>query len=275
MQILSLQENFYANLMDRFRICNSANNTRFWVKLQHFNDQQNIPSIATKAHVYMLNTAYELPADLSELILSNYFNTPRILHRGHTYRIEINAQLVGTATYAHYYTIFAYLKHMYFRCINLEVKGSEFEMQAVVAKSFTSLVQVPHTHHFLPRQLLDSYAMVEHYPSGLRRTYEVLRSSIDAFLPKKSACLSSKHIYPLFLMQGERGSGKTKLTAAVAQDLGMHLYGVDCAEIVSQVPTHTEQKLKGVFAKSVSCEPLLICFHNFEVSSIDKMLNGF
>jgi len=88
---------------------------------------------------------------------------------------------------------------------------------------------------------------------------------VDAFLPKKSACLSSKHIFPVFLLQGERGSGKSKLVNAVAQELGMHIYGADCAEIVSQVPSHTEMKLKAVFAKSQVSEPLLICFHNFEV----------
>lgn len=249
-------------------MCNASNNNRLWVKLECLNEQQNIPSIANKAHIYILNTPYELPGDLMELILSNYFNTPRILHRGHTYRIELNSELVGTAAYAHYYMIFAYLKVIFFRCTHLDVKGNEFEMQAIVAKNLTNLVHIAHNHHFLPRQLMDSMTMINNYPTGLRRTYEILRSSINAFLPKKSACLSSKHIYPLFLMQGERGAGKTKLITAVAQDLGMHLYGVDCAEIVSQVPTHTEQKLKGVFSKSLMSEPLLICFHNFEVCII-------
>ncbi|CAD7012178.1 peroxisome assembly factor 2 isoform X2 [Ceratitis capitata] len=266
-----VQENFYANLMDRFRVTNDCSRrTRFWAHLEHLKDDQTIPSIATKAHIYLLNNPYDLPAEVSELILNNYFNTPRLLHRGHTYRIEVNAQLVGTVAYAHYYLIFAYLKNVHFRCAHLELKGNDFEMQSIVAKNFTNLVQVPHTHHFLPRQLLDNIAITENYPSGLRRAYQLLRNSIDAFLPKKSACLSSKHIYPIFLMQGERGAGKTKLTNAVAQELGLHVYGVDCAEIVSQVPSHTEMKLKTVFAKGGVSEPLLICFHNFEIFGIDN-----
>ncbi|EDW35005.1 GL20091 [Drosophila persimilis] len=260
-----VQENFYSNVLDRFRIRSNC-----WIKLEHFADEQTIPAIATKAHVYMLSNPHELPAEVTELILSNYFNTPRLLHRGHTYRIEVNAKLVGTAAYAHYYLIFAYLRHVHFRCIHLETKGSEFELQAVVAKGLSNLVQVPHAHNFLPRQVLDNFAIVENYPSGLRKSYQLLRSSVDAFLPKKSACLSSKHIFPVFLLQGERGSGKTKLINAVAQELGMHLYGADCAEIVSQVPSHTEMKLKAVFAKSQVSEPLLICFHNFEIFGIDN-----
>ncbi|XP_067627926.1 peroxisomal ATPase PEX6 isoform X2 [Eurosta solidaginis] len=266
-----VKENFYANLMDRFRVTNDSNRrTRFWARLEHLSDEQTIPNIATKAHIYLLNSPYDLPADVSELILTNFFNTPRLLHRGHTYRIDVTAQLVGTATYAHYYLIFAYLKHLYFRCAHLELKSNDFELQAIVAKNFTNLVQVPHTHHFLPRQLLDDIAITENYPSGLRRSYRLLRDSIDAFLPKKSACLSSKHIYPIFLLQGERGAGKTKLTNAVAQELGLHVFGVDCAEIVSQVPSHTEMKLKTVFAKGGISEPLLICFHNFEIFGIDN-----
>ncbi|XP_017027929.1 peroxisomal ATPase PEX6 isoform X1 [Drosophila kikkawai] len=262
---LYVQENFYGNIMDRFRIRSNC-----WVQLDHFADEQTIPGIATKAHVYMLTDPHELPTELTELILSNYFSTPRLLHRGHTYRIEVNADLVGTASYAHYYLIFAYLHHVHFKCIHLETKGSEFELQAVVAKSFSNLVQVPSAHSFLPRQVLDNFAIVENYPSGLRRPYQLLRSSVDAFLPKKSACLSSKHIFPVFLLQGERGSGKTKIINAVAQELGMHMYGADCAEIVSQVPSHTEMKLKAVFAKSQVSEPLLICFHNFEIFGIDN-----
>ncbi|EDW00978.1 peroxisome assembly factor 2 isoform X2 [Drosophila grimshawi] len=266
---LYIMENLYGNLMERFG--NSGNKTNnFWVQLEHFSDEQTIPTIATKAHVYLLNNPHELPAELSELILSNYFNTPRMLHRGHIYRIEVNAQLVGTAAYAHYYLIFAYLREVYFRCVQLEAKGSEFELQAVVAKNFSNLLQVPHVQSFLPRQILDSCAIANNYPSGLRKPYQKLRSSVDAFLPKRSACLSSKHIFPVFLLQGERGAGKTKLISAMAQELGMHIYGADCAEIVSQVPSHTEMKLKAVFAKSQISEPLLICFHNFEIFGIDN-----
>ncbi|KAH8319771.1 hypothetical protein KR074_005468, partial [Drosophila pseudoananassae] len=262
---LYIQENFYGNILERFRIRSNC-----WVQLDHFSEEQAIPSIATKAHVYMLADPHELPAEVTELILSNYFNTPRLLHRGHIYRIEVNADLVGTSAYAHYYLIFAYLRHVFIKCIHLETKGSEFELQAVVAKNFSNLVQVPHAHCFLPRQVLDKVAIVENFPSGLRRPYQLLRSSVDAFLPKKSACLSSKHIFPVFLLQGERGAGKTKLINAVSQELGMHLYGVDCAEIVSQVPSHTEMKLKAVFAKSSVSEPLIICFHNFEIFGIDN-----
>ncbi|KAM7341795.1 peroxisomal biogenesis factor 6 isoform 2-T2 [Cochliomyia hominivorax] len=268
---LFVQENFFSNLMERFNVNNAnVNRTKLWAKLQHLNEEQTIPNIALKAHVYLLNNPYELPPDVSELILSNYFNTPRILHRGHTYRIEVNAELIGTSQYAHYYLIFAYMKFVHFRCVHLEVKGSEFELQAVVAKGFTNLVQIAHTHQFLPRQFLDDMCLVEGYPSGLQKSYDSLRSSIDAFLPRKSTCLSSKHIFPMFILQAERGAGKTKLVNAVARDLGMHLFGVDCAEIVSQVPSHTEMKLKAVFAKSLISEPLLICFHNFEIFGIDN-----
>ncbi|XP_017837746.1 peroxisome assembly factor 2 isoform X2 [Drosophila busckii] len=266
---LYVHENFYGNLLDRFR-SSKRSRSNCWVQLEHFSDEQIIPTIATKAQVYLLNSPHELPPELSELILSNYFNTPRLLHRGHIYRIELNAQLVGTAAYAHYYLIFAYLHEVFFRCVHLETKGSEFELHAIVAKNFSNLVQVPHAHSFLPRQLLDNCAIATNYPSGLRQPYQLLRSSLDAFLPRRSACLSSKHIFPVFLLQGERGAGKTKLVNAVAHELGLHIYGADCAEIVSQVPSHTEMKLKAVFAKSLLSEPLLICFHNFEIFGIDN-----
>ncbi|XP_013101894.1 peroxisomal ATPase PEX6 isoform X2 [Stomoxys calcitrans] len=268
---LYVQENFHSNLMDRFNVTNSsARRPRLWGKIQPLNDEQTIPHIAVKAQVHIVTNPYELPPELSDLILSNYFETPRILHRGHTYRIEVNPELIGTAQYAHYYLIFAYMQFVHFRCVHLEVRNNDFEMHAVVAKGMTNLVQVPCKHQFLPAQILDDFAIVENYPRGLSGPYAALRSSIDAFLPRKSTCLSSKHINPMFMLQGERGSGKTKLVNAVAYDLGLHIFGVDCAEIVSQVPSHTELKLKAVFAKHLVSEPLLICFHNFEIFGIDN-----
>uniref|UniRef100_A0A1B0BE70 Peroxisomal ATPase PEX6 n=1 Tax=Glossina palpalis gambiensis TaxID=67801 RepID=A0A1B0BE70_9MUSC len=266
-QCLYVKENFFANLMDRYNVKTIR---KFWVKLEHFNESQNVPVIATKTHIYLLINPYELPQEVCDLILNNYFCTPRILHRGHTYRIQINAELVGTAQYSHYYPIFAYLHQLYFRCVHLEGKGSDFEMQAVAVKGFSNLVQIKHTHQFLPRQQLNEIFQLRNFPLGLEQPYSTLRSSIDAFLPNKTTCLSSKHIYPVFMLQAERGSGKTKLIKGIAADLGMQLYGVDCTEIVSQIPAHTEVKLKTVFAKSLITEPLLICFHNFEIFGIDN-----
>uniref|UniRef100_T1PAA0 Peroxisomal ATPase PEX6 n=1 Tax=Musca domestica TaxID=7370 RepID=T1PAA0_MUSDO len=268
---LFVQENFYSNVIDRFNFTNKLpDRRRIWCKIQNLKDQQTIPHIAVKAHVYIINNPYELPPEVSDYILSCYFDTPRILHRGHTYRIEITSDLIGTSQYAHYYLIFAYMKFLHFRCVKLEARSDDFEMHAVVAKGLTNLIQVASSPQFLPRQILDDFIIAEAFPAGLQNTYECFRSSIDAFLPRKSACLSSEHINPMFLLQGERGCGKTKLVNAVARDLGLHIFGVDCAEIVSQVPSHTELKLKAVFAKSLICEPLLICFHNFEIFGIDN-----
>ncbi|XP_055389388.1 peroxisomal ATPase PEX6 [Condylostylus longicornis] len=258
-------ENFYSNLMEKFK--NKMNTT---IEIEPIHEHQPLPAIATKAHVQMISNPYELPIDVVDLLLTNYFNTPRILHCGFTYKIAVDANLLGTAVYAQHYHIFAYLKEVFIKCTHLETKGNEFESQAIVATNFTNLIQKGNLKEFLPRQLLDSVAIANNFPDGLKECYQLLKSSIYAFLPKKSACLSWKQIFPLFLIQGERGSGKTKLINAVAQDLGMNLYAVDCAEIVSQVPTHTEVKLKGVFAKSVISEPLIICFHNFEIFGIDN-----
>lgn len=262
---LFVKENLYSNFLEKYRKTKT-----FWVTLEKFGDSQEIPSIATKAQIHLLTNPYELTQDIVDVILGNYFNTPRILHRGYVYRIEVNAKLLGTALYSKYYSVFAYLRQVYIHCTHLEVKGSDFEVQAIVAKNFTNLVQNPSVHKFLPKQILDSTIIGNNYPSGLHANYNVLKTSINAFLPKKTACLSSKHIAPLFLLQGSRGSGKTKLVKAVCQELGLNLYDVDCAEVVSMVPSHTELKLKAVFAKSLQCEPLLICFHNFEIFGIDN-----
>uniref|UniRef100_A0A1B0FA53 AAA+ ATPase domain-containing protein n=1 Tax=Glossina morsitans morsitans TaxID=37546 RepID=A0A1B0FA53_GLOMM len=262
---VSPEENLFANPMDRHNVRTIK---KFWGKLEHFNENQDVPIIATKTHIYLLINPYELPQKVCDLTLNNYFCTPRILHRGHTYRIQINGELVGTAQYSHYYTIFAYLHQLYFRCVHLEGKGSDFEMQTLAVKSFTNLVQIKHTHQFLPRQQLDEIFQLGNFGSlGLEQPYSTLRSSIDTFLPNKTTCSSSKHIYPVLILHlkskslclsGPPGTGKTLVAKAVATECNITFLALQGSELLNMYVGQSEHNVRDVFSRARSVAPCVI-----------------
>lgn len=121
----------------------------------------------------------------------------------------------------------------------------------------------------MPKQLLHDSCLINACPNGLRKYFVDLQSSIRPFITtngSKTNALSSRNIFPVFLVYGDRGSGKNTVVTAVVQSFGIQTFSVDCAEIVSQIPAQTEAKLKLVLSKANICEPLVICLHNFEVS---------
>lgn len=81
----------------------------------------------------------------------------------------------------------------------------------------------------------------------------------------------NNRIYPAFLLQGDRGSGKRRLISIIARSMGFQQYAVDCAEISSStVPAQTETKLKLAMAKASICNPIIFTLINFELFGIDN-----
>ncbi|XP_031632142.1 peroxisome assembly factor 2 [Contarinia nasturtii] len=261
------------------------------VNLQYMNDKQSLPKLASRATVFLIKNPYEIPLDITDEIISNFFSTPRVLYRNHTYEISLDEQQVGTALYSQYFHIFMPLKKVYFRCIHLESSECQFENFAVVAKGATTLHQSTSINYPIPRQYLDDYSFVSACPWGLMRYYNYLKSCILPFVgtsfstsssntssPSSSSQISDtsiksifkSRIFPTFLLQGDRGSGKKRLVSVLARSMGFQEYSVDCAEIINSIPAQTEAKLKLAIAKASVCEPIIFTLNNFELFGVDS-----
>lgn len=258
------------------------------VELQQMTADQYLPRIANKATVFLIKHPYDIPLDVTDEIISNFFTSPRILYRNHTYEIELDEQQVGTTLYSQYFHIFTNLKKLYFRCINLESSDNPFENFAVVLKGVTTLHQSTSMNYPIPHQYLDDLCLVSSCPWGLMRYFNYLKSCILPFMgnymyapslsssPMPNTSASSKkvlsnRIFPAFLVQSDRGSGKKRLIDAVAKSLGFQLHTVNCAEIVSsQIPAATEAKLKMALTKANFCEPTFFILTNFEMFGVDN-----
>lgn len=287
---LFVSENCYQNWCIKNKI--RDNNKSLLVNLQKITAGQSLPRLANRTTVFLIKNPYEIPLDVTDEIITNYFTIPRILYRNHTYEILLDEQQVGTALYSQFFHIFVPLKKIYFRCVHLESDECQFENFAVVAKGATTLHQSTSINYPIPRQCLHDFGFVNACPWGLLRYFNYLKSCILPFvgnsfystsaaaspMPGTAATntdnsLRSKlknRICPIFLLQGDRGSGKKSLVNIISRSMGFQEYSVNCAEMVSAIPAQTETKWKLAMAKAGVCEPITFTLNNFELFGVDN-----
>lgn len=280
-----VSENCYQNWCSKNKVDEKH---RLLVQLQTMTADHHLPRLATKSTIFLIKHPYELPLDVTDEIITNFFTLPRILYRNHTYEIELNEHQVGTTLYSQFFHIFHSLRKLYFRCVNLESSDYQFEDFAVVVKGTTTLHQSTSMNYPVPRQYLDNLGLVSACPWGLLQYFNSLRACVLPFMgtnmtgpslasspaPNTSSASKKKlsnRIFPAFLLQSERGTGKHRVVQAVAQSLGFQVHAVNCAEIISaQIPAATEAKLKMALARANFCEPTFFVLDNFEMFGVDN-----
>ncbi|XP_058452012.1 uncharacterized protein LOC131430816 [Malaya genurostris] len=264
--VIFVKENLFHELNERYKVgC-----TGFSGKLQRISEQQHLPQVATKANVFVYNSPYDLTAEMVDFIMVKFFETPRLLYRNHTYQIALNEPFLGNTFYTKNFATFAHLRSLYFKCLNLESSDNSFELCGIVCKSLTSLQQTTTYNSFVPRQNLDDLVFVAACPFGLRKYHQELSASLTAYLSQGDNSLVENQIYPLFMLKGERGIGKSTVLRSVAQSLGIQIFYGDCSDIMTSISSQTENKLISALNKSKICEPLIIALQNFEIFGIDN-----
>lgn len=236
--------------------------------LARFDLKENaIPELITSASVMVVNHPYELPNDLLDHILRCYFTKPRYLFTNFTYAIALNESLIGNHFFSRYHQLFSSLRHLHIRCLKLESKSNKFEIHGIVLKTLTSLKEVPSKDLPIPKRHLHPLAFARVVPDGLQVYFKkILADAMPFIVSERNAVFAKNKIFPVFMIHGARGSGKSFLVDALAGHLGYHLYRVDCNDVMGQVVAHTETKLNVIFAKHKTCQPLILWWDNFEVS---------
>lgn len=264
--VIFAKENLFHGLLERYKLGEKG----FCGKLQRVSEQQNLPLLATKANIFLYNTPYDLSSDMVDFIMGKYFETPRLLYRNATYQITLSEKFLGNTFYTKNFAIFAHLRSLYFKCLNLESAENSFELHGIVCKSLTNLHQTTTYNNFVPPQRLDELAFVPVCPFGLRKYQEELNSSLTAYLKQENNSLIENQIYPIFMLQGERGIGKSMVLRSVALSLGIQIFYADCSDIMTSISSQTETKLISALNKSKICEPLIIALQNFEIFGVDN-----
>lgn len=259
-----IKENSFWNFIDKFKL--NPEHHEIYVNLSMLGQTQKLPTISTKANIFLVNSAYDVPSSFVDDVMSEYFKKPRLLYRNHTYRLDLNEQELGNFIFCENFSLITKLKRLYFKCVHLESRGTSFDSAGIVVRNLTSLHQTTTINYQVPRQMFSDH-FISSYPSGLKSPYENLRSSIMPFIAASESSknmMKTRKIFPIIQLQGERGSGKRKIVQAVADGLGIHVHFAECCDIVTSIATQTEQKVLYTLHRATNCQPIIVCFNDFE-----------
>lgn len=266
-----IKENYYENFKAHNELKGSDT---IYTLLCDLSEKSSFPKIATKASISLVKVPYELNAEFIDHAVTRYFESPRLLYRNYLYEICLDESILGTHSFSSNHQAATQLEKVYFKVATLETKQCDFEYAAIVAKNFTSLQNAESFISNIPQQNLDHSCFITKVPTGLEVYFKELKSCLMPFIHAKKNTsgmkdFASRNIYPVFMVQGEKGAGKYSIVKTVASCLGFHVFYADCTEIISPVPSQTVAKLKTIFSKPGLCQPLIICLENFEVFGID------
>ncbi|CRK90371.1 CLUMA_CG004031, isoform A [Clunio marinus] len=259
-----IKENSFWNFMDRYKL--SSDHEQVYVNMSMLAATQKLPTISTKANIFLVNSPYDVSSTFVDDVLSEYFKKPRLLYRNHTYRLDLTEDELGNFIFCENFELITKLKRIYFKCVHLESRGSSFDLAGIVVRNLTSLHQMTTINYQVPKVTFGDH-FITNYPSGLNNVYESLKSSLMPFVASSEASksmLKARKIFPIIQLMGERGSGKRKVLQSVADSLGIHLHFAECCDIVTSIPTQTEQKILYTLHRATNCQPVILCFNDFE-----------
>lgn len=268
-----IKENAFYNLIEKYKLNDSGDLKNVFVNLQMLQSAQTVPQIVTKANIFLITSPYELSNALVDSVLVEYFRKPQFLYRNHTYLVNLNEATLGSFLFSEHFQIFSQVKRIFFKCVHLESESNPFEMCGVVMKNLTNLHQTTSIKYFVPKQLLDPHFFIKNYPLGLEKYFLDLKSSLEAFMKSSNDSqkfMKTEKLYPMFQLIGDRGSGKRRIVKAVAESLGIHLFSAECSDIMTSIASQTETKLLQALNKAVVCQPVIICFRDFELFGLNN-----
>jgi len=257
-----IKENSYWNFLDKYKL---SSDHEIYINMTMLAQNQKLPPISTKANIFLINSPYDVPSTFSDDVLKEYFKKPRFMYRNHTYRIDLTEKELGNFIFCENFQLITKLKRLFIKCVHLESRENPFDTCGIVMHNLTSLTQTTTINYQVPRQLLSDHFITNH-PFGLKSAFENLKSSILPFVMSESSkeLLKSRKIYPIIQILGERGSGKRKILQSLADSLGIHVYYAECCDISSSLASQTEQKILYTLHRATNCQPMIICFNDFE-----------
>lgn len=258
-----IKENSYWNFIDKYKL---SSDHEVFVNMSMLGQTQKLPVMATKANVFLVNSPYDVPNKFVDDVLAEYFSKPRLLYRNHTYLVELSEEELGNTVFIEHFSLITKLKRIYFKCVHLESRLSSFDLAGIVLRNITELHQMTTINYQVPRQTFSDH-FISRCPFGLQSAYDNFKSAIMPFIASPESyrnMMKARKIFPVIQLQGERGSGKRKVLNSVADSLGMHVHFAECCDIVTSVASQTEQKILYTLHRATNCQPVILCFNDFE-----------
>ncbi|XP_063995346.1 peroxisomal ATPase PEX6 [Diachasmimorpha longicaudata] len=226
---------------------------------------------ASEVKISMISNPYDCPNDLVDIVLNNYFSSPKYLRKNDIITADIKELAPGL-----YYSLPSpQLRLLHFRVNSVTIEGKRTLKPAYVYQTESTLIQEGEIHHYLPRnfklsvQGLQNSTIVEEFQRG---AVDNCPEFLEKYLKELEACIlpfiTSDNwlgLKPVFLVEGPQGSGKYHLINALSKRLGLNFFNVDCSEIQSLSPSQTEAKLRISFNNATKCVPCILKLSNIQI----------
>ncbi|KAF9812997.1 hypothetical protein IEO21_05830 [Rhodonia placenta] len=139
------------------------------------------------------------------------------------------------------------------------------ELGCWVNSAVTRIVQTGVEHSRVPDTA--GYLGLPEYPSSLfgpDSAYEKLLALTAAALNRHAV---DYQLQLSILLKGPRGVGKYTVAMQVARRLGIHLYELDCFDIIDDNVVKTEGTLRARFEQAAACSPCILLLRNIDAFS--------
>ncbi|RVE43915.1 hypothetical protein evm_011426 [Chilo suppressalis] len=251
------------------------------------------PKIAAAAEVCLVINEYDLSNDFIKEVLSNYFETPKLLSENDIFSIDLTPNI--TTKYHHkYLDLVETTTKLYFKCKKISEGEDQQSDKALnenvikpyfIVKGVTQLTLGENLHLIKPKDEYLSPKVTFHMnnmhllslcPTGLKQKFNQMQEIILPFLTgdinELSSFLSSP-IIPLLLLTGLTGSGRHTLVKTLAKYNGLNCMPVDCNALQSSTAKQTESKINSTIQKAKASAPVIVSLDNFEVFAVDPENN--
>ncbi|KAF2904257.1 hypothetical protein ILUMI_01922 [Ignelater luminosus] len=225
--------------------------------------QPNEIYFATEIDLSLVNTNYDISNAVIDAVIKNYFKTPKFVCRNDL--IVINFQKYAPEFF---YTSTKYrnVKYVYFKCNKIISKHSKVNTFLCMIGE-TTVKQSANVQSYIAPTVKDMcsfkeedfYNLISKCRDGLEDYKEEIERAVKPFLRKHKLDLK-----PTFLLQGNKGAGKSLIVSSLASKLGLHLYETASGDITSSTYAQTETKLRNIFFKTRLCTPCILTIKNFE-----------
>ncbi|GFT22524.1 peroxisome assembly factor 2, partial [Nephila pilipes] len=221
------------------------------------------PPFAEEVHAALIQSPnYDGQINCQTMLL-NYFRIPRFICKGDIFSSDSRDQ----------YDFHVKIQDddhdklkwpvVYFRISNVE--GPESAFGYLMSNQSTRLYQLGTKHSYVPLTMETYYSsepshpIWDSMPEGLSHYITHFQDLILPFLKLQS---QKCHLSCNILFSGPPCCGKTTVVKAVCRSLNLHLYQVNCHELVGEISAVVEARLKHKITKGKAYAPCVILLKN-------------
>ncbi|KAG8191952.1 hypothetical protein JTE90_007747 [Oedothorax gibbosus] len=237
-------------------------------------DAKFTPPFATEAHTNIIQSPNYDGKINCQAMLAKYFGIPRYICKGDIFCTDSKDQY-------DFHSRIQDDEHdklkwpvVHFRISMLEgPKSTESTDGYLMSNHHTRLYQVGTKQSYVPLTMEAFYSSVpchpiwDSIPEGLTSYIYHLQDLIMPFLKLQN---EKCHLSCNILFSGPPCSGKTTVVKAVCRCLNLHLYQVNCHEMVGEISAVIEARLKNKIDKGLTYAPCIILLKNVHLIGKEK-----